>query len=502
MNDSAYPVASATLARGVAQSGLYRAVWRWHFYAGLIALPFLILLAVTGGLYLLRDQIDGFIHSDLKQVERQASAPLAPQALVAAALAAQPGTAFRYTPAPSATASTEVGIRATDGQRLVAYINPYDGRALGTLPDKGTIMWFIRQLHSLSWFGPIANGMIEIVAGWSILLVGTGLYLWWPRGQSSGVVTVRGSPRKRPFWRDLHGVLGLFTAGFIVFLAVTGMPWSIFWGSYANQWANGNNFGYPAGVRVSLPVSGTRLNQSGPVSWSLEQARLPESHIPGPASPEAHDHGASAPEAHHHVMPEPSALEPEPHHPGAPSANQPSTTSAPNAPPIGLDAAVAIFNRLGLAPGYAVALPAGATGVYTGSVYPDDLARQRVVHLDQYSGTPLLDMSYADYGLLGRGLEWGINVHMGQQYGLVNKLVLLAACLGIVALAISGGVMWWKRRPAGALGIPPAPADRRLMLGVAAILAIGGVIFPLVGASMLAMGALDALFGYRRAMRR
>ncbi|MBG3849539.1 hypothetical protein I4699_04475, partial [Xanthomonas hortorum pv. carotae] len=26
----------------------YRAVWRWHFYAGLLVLPFIIWLALTG----------------------------------------------------------------------------------------------------------------------------------------------------------------------------------------------------------------------------------------------------------------------------------------------------------------------------------------------------------------------------------------------------------------------------------------------------------------------
>ncbi len=36
---------------------IYRAVWRWHFYAGLIVIPFLISLAVTGGLYLFKDEI-------------------------------------------------------------------------------------------------------------------------------------------------------------------------------------------------------------------------------------------------------------------------------------------------------------------------------------------------------------------------------------------------------------------------------------------------------------
>ena len=43
-------------------SSLYRTVWRWHFYAGLLVLPFLILLAVTGGLYLFKDEINGVIY--------------------------------------------------------------------------------------------------------------------------------------------------------------------------------------------------------------------------------------------------------------------------------------------------------------------------------------------------------------------------------------------------------------------------------------------------------
>jgi len=31
-----------------ASSKLYRAIWRWHFYAGLFVVPFLMMLAITG----------------------------------------------------------------------------------------------------------------------------------------------------------------------------------------------------------------------------------------------------------------------------------------------------------------------------------------------------------------------------------------------------------------------------------------------------------------------
>ena len=105
----------------------------------------------------------------------------------------------------------------------------------------------------------------------------TGIYLWWPRGRRGGVMTVRATPAKRLFWRDLHAVTGIFVGGFILFLAMTGMPWSTLWGSKVNELANGHNFGYPDGVRVNVPVSDERLAEREMTTWSLEQARLPES---------------------------------------------------------------------------------------------------------------------------------------------------------------------------------------------------------------------------------
>lgn len=491
MSDIAHPTHGAIARPRVGPSDLYRAVWRWHFYAGLFVLPFLVLLAVTGGIYLFRHNLDPLVHRGLMRVQARATPPHTPQELVAAALAAHPGAAFRYIPPPSPVASAEVGVKGVAGGRTVVYVDPYDARVLGELPDKGTAMWVVRGLHSLAVVGPVARGLIEIAGGWSILLVGTGLYLWWPRPRPGGerggvtarggVVTVRGTPRRRVFWRDLHAVTGAVIGGVLVFLAVTGMPWSVVWGAYANQWANGTNFGYPAGVRVSLPMSDLSLAAVGPTNWTLQEARLPRSTAAGPPVGDGDEHAGHA----------------GPADPASPRAEAPAgapTRGGEAARAIGLDAAVAAFDRLGLAPGYAVALPSGPTGVYTGSVYPDDLARQQVVHLDQYSGESLLDVGYAEYGPLGRALEWGINVHMGQQWGLANRLVLLAVCAATVLLCVGSAVMWWKRRPRGSLGVPPLPSDRRVLRGVVALLAVGGVIFPLVGLSLLVVLALDAAF--------
>lgn len=445
----------------------HRAVWRWHFYAGLLVLPLLIWLALTGGLFVFKTQIDGYFHRELKTVTSTTAATQSPDAIVAAALAAHPGTWFKVVPAAQADASVEVGVATAAGERLSVYVDPHDARVLGHLSDQGSVAWTIRRLHSLKFFGPIARGFVELAAGWAVLLVATGVYLWWPRGRRGGVLSVRGRPRQRVFWRDLHAVTGVLVGAALVFLALTGLPWSVLWGAQVNRWANGSNFGYPAGVRVQVPMSAARVADDAPTTWSLAQARVPRSAPPDEHA--GHDgHGG------HAAMTD--------------------AADAPVATAIDLATAMAIVERLGIAPGYTLTPPRGPTGVYTASVYPDDLARQRVIHLDRYSGRPLLDMRYADYGPLGRWLEWGINVHLGQEFGVPNQIVLVAACLGIVLLCLSGAVMWWKRRPAGALGVPPPPADRRTLAGVTALLAVGGVAFPLVGASMLVVLAVDRLF--------
>jgi uncharacterized iron-regulated membrane protein len=77
---------------------------------------------------------------------------------------------------------------------------------------------------------------------------------------------------------------------------------------------------------------------------------------------------------------------------------------------------------------------------------------------------------------------------------------MLAGCLGIIVLTISAPVMWWKRRPKGSFGLPPAAASKRAVAGVLAIMAIAGVLYPLVGLSIL--GALIVERLYELARRR
>ncbi|KQT54289.1 hypothetical protein ASG43_01320 [Aureimonas sp. Leaf454] len=439
------PTSASTLAYDT-----YRAIWRWHFYAGLIAVPFMILLAVTGSLYLFRDEIDETIFSHRNVVAEQASPMLAPSRLAEAARSAVPGsrlTAYREPSGPQASA--RISLETDDGP-VYAFVDPYDGRVLGSVAKSAEFNEVVRQLHSLAFFGPYANRLIEAIAGFAIILVVSGFYLWWPRRQSGGVLTVRGTPAKRVFWRDTHAVTGAVAGLLIAFLALSGLPWSSVWGGQLTRIAVATGTGYPAALWDEVPTSGEHAEHAmETVGWTMESSPMPTSS------------GAMA---------QGGSME-----------------------PISLDRAVAIAREKGLAPRFEVSVPAAETGVYTAAIFPDDLDAVRTIHIDQYSGEPLVDVRYADYGSTAKLTELGINIHMGQEFGLANQLLMLATCLAIVLSSVSALVMWLKRRPSGRLGVPPYPASRRVYGSLWAMAVVFGVLFPLSGILMVAMLAFDLL---------
>ncbi|WP_420343151.1 PepSY-associated TM helix domain-containing protein [Paenirhodobacter sp.] len=447
---------NSSTQRGAQPSALYRMLWRWHFFAGLLTLPFVLILCITGAIYLFKDEINDRAYPGLRFVTPEAQAPQPASALIAAASAAQPGTVKTYLPAAAPGRSAEVRIATPEGGKASVFVNPWTAQVLGQQGDGGAAgspaMLLVRKLHSLKYFGWVTERIIEGVAGWMILLSASGLYLWWPRGQTGGVVSVRGTPRKRVFWRDAHAVTGVFAAGFILFLALTGLPWSGCWGAKFYDFAYRAGMGMPDGYWDSVPVSTVPVKEVvDHAPWIMENQPVPLS-------------------------------------------------SAAAGIPAKIDDVIATVEARGLAPGYALSIPAKPTGVFTTSVYPDDITRERVIHLDQYSGQVLFDMGLAELGLFGRLAEWGISFHMGQAFGRTNQLILLVALIAIAGLPLSGVVMWWKRRPAGRLAAPRLPVAEGAPWVLLSMAVVAGLFFPMVGLSMLVFAAVElAGLGLRRA---
>ena len=316
-----------------AQTALYRAVCRWHFLAGLFALPFLLNMAIIGGLYLFAPEINHIL---------QRASVLVPKAAEATQ-----GEVMGLTLPSGPDKSVEMLILTGAGEsRTTAYADPYDGRLLGTIPAGG-VMQIVRKIHSLQYFGFWASCLVEIAAGWAIVLALSGIFLWWPRGRKGGVVTIRATPRYRMFWRDLHAVTGLFVSSIIVFLAATRMPWSMFWGNYVQGWTTAAGLGQPNPPAEVVP------------DWMFATGKV-----------KRHVHGGAAPAANL-----PWALE---------KAVPPQSMPAAR-PSISLDQAVAAFATMGLEKPYDIALPQGPKGAFTATTDPPRVEETRTVYLDQYS---------------------------------------------------------------------------------------------------------------------
>ncbi len=436
---------SFAAAPASAPSPLYRAIWRWHFYAGLLSVPFMILLAVTGSVYLFKNEINRTVFAHRTVVPAEAAPMRRPGQLAEDALAAVPGARLKAYAEPAGPTSSALVTLQRDGARTLVYLNPYTGQVLDAVEAATEPMFVVRKLHSLAYFGDAATYVIEAVGGFALILVVTGLYLWWPRGRTGGVMSLRGTPGKRIWWRDLHAVTGAVAGVVIFFLAATGMPWSKFWGAHLQSYASRAGVGYPTALWDDVPSSTVPMSDAtSRPGWVVATAPVPASTPTGAA-------------------------------------------------PISLDRAVASARGLGIARGFEVSVPGDGTGVYTAAIYPGDLAQERTIHLDQYTGKPLVDLAFKDYGPVGKGIEFGINVHMGQQWGRLNQLVMLATCLAIILSSVAAVMMWWKRRPAGRVGVPPYPAEARVYRALWVAAAALGAAFPVTGLAILLMLAVDCL---------
>lgn len=502
----------AARAAGAVQPG-YRTLWLWHFYAVLFVMPFLIVLAITGTIYCFQPQIEPLLYPHRLVVAPEAKPRLPTDALLARAQAALPPGArpLRAHIEADPARSAEFVFALEGGARESVYLNPYSGEVLGTLDVEHRFMQVDRMLHRKLLLGKPGELLMELAACWTLVMIGTGVALWWPRlagernatpGAGRGptlraALWPRFSATGRPFWKSLHSVIGIWLAVGALAFVLSGLPWTGSWGKQFKALATRASLGAPRGAwGGGLPIKST----------------LPAGQSTTAAASAGHaDHADMAEHAGHDMASMPGMVMddlPLPNVPwavGAVPVPQSPEARTPPATRWTLDQVVAQMRALGVESDYDIALPATATGVYVVSYFPADPKAERTIYLDQYSGKVLKDIRYADYGAVSQAISYGTSLHMGRYFGLANQLICAAISLGLAALAVTGFAMWWLRRPAradraaGGLGAPSreraAPPMRAWKTGLAVL----GAIFPLMGATIVAVWVLDWLaFGRSR----
>jgi len=433
------------------RQAIYQSMWRWHFYAGIIFAPFLIILAFSGAVYLFKPQIEGYLYKDMLTVREVGTTPLLPSEIIGKMMDRYPDATISSITLSDLPNASDVMSVNLNGTMTTMYVNPYTGDVLGVLNSNETFSAFFKKMHSeLVIGGTWANRLVELAACWGIILLLTGLFLWFPRNKASiwGTILPRLSkPGSRIFWRDLHAIPAFWLSLLITLLIATGLPWSGVFGGQIDKLANSTNtntppYAYSFGEKPNSVTVAKDIAEDLP--WAVESLPVPSSASSGYL-------------------------------------------------PLNIDHVVHIANNQNVLLPYTITTPQGETGVFTLSTSHVKPGNNATLHIDQYSGAVLTDVRYSDYGIMAKAISLGIAFHEGKLFGLANQIIGLIACLGLIVIAVSSYIMWKKRKPKAKLGAPTQPQNKKVTFAIFLMMLICGAIMPLVGLSILVVLILDVL---------
>jgi uncharacterized iron-regulated membrane protein len=107
------------------------------------------------------------------------------------------------------------------------------------------------------------------------------------------------------------------------------------------------------------------------------------------------------------------------------------------------------------------------------------------------TGAPVSRETFADKHPMDRVVGYGVAWHEGQLFGWINQLFGVATALMMITLAVSGFLMWRRRRPAGLLGAPPLPPVPARIRGAALLILALAVLLPLLAASLILLWLVE-----------
>jgi uncharacterized iron-regulated membrane protein len=427
----------------------YRAVWRWHFYAGLFCIPFLIVLSITGAIYLFKPQVESWIDRPYDSLEIEGRAHGADDQ-VRAALSAIPGSTFHSYEMPQDDHAAARVIVRHEGKATRAYVHPVTLRVLKVVGEDDRFMKVLFRIHGELLLGNRGSALVELAASWAIIMIVTGLYLWWPRGAKGlgGVVYPRLGRSSRMFWRDLHGVTGVWISGLALFLLLSGLPWAKFWGDYLKT------------VRSLGGTAVGRQDWTNGRSTPLDPAMAGESGEHG-----GHRSGAGGGG-------------------GRGRGDRPIDLAA-------LDRIVAAVLPLRLPPPVVIAPPGRGSTEWSAKSMTANRPLRVDLTVDGATGKIGNRQDFRDRHVIDRIVGVGIAAHEGQLFGWPNQLLGLITAAGLILLSVSSVVLWWRRRERGVLGAPKIAVSPRFSAGLLVIVGIFGLYLPMFGASLITVKLIE-----------
>ncbi|MBC2607853.1 PepSY-associated TM helix domain-containing protein [Pelagicoccus albus] len=407
---------------------IYQAVWRWHFWAGLISAPFLIIMSLTGAIYVFEDELAPIFHPELYLVEPAENTVSLERIRsdLAIELPDHELHNFHFPENKSRSWSALVEEENKSGEhefRRVFY-DQYRGQILGHVSTKEGFFPVVLRIHRTFLAGETGRYLAEVSTCWGIVSILAGLYLWWPRKKEKvkGVWIPRTKGSFRTILRDWHTVPGMYVSLFVLLIMLTGLLFTNVWGR-----------AYMIGNALS--------------------GGFPEFYISPPKS-------ADAPEGVKQISPDKA-----------------------------LSIAKAAYPNFG-ATDFTLDLPHPGTNDAFSVL--GDITRPfediGAVFIDQHTGEILLSTSSESFPLPTHLTLLFYPIHTGSIFGLGTKVLAVLSCLLITAMSATGVWIWWRRRPQGKLGAPRRPVGNEVPRWIAWFTIALAIFLPTVGATLLLIG--------------
>jgi len=220
-------------------------MWKWHFIAGIILMPLILLLTLTGSIYLFKNIYETYTNKEILQVnilEKRLS--YEKQLKIVTSYAKNTPSKFILPTKKDEATIFEVGKWS---KKRTIMLDPYTGEIRADFKATDTLMHKIKKLHGELLLGKVGTKVVELTASWTVVLILTGLYIWWPKNgwQLRGFFTVRLNSGKRVFFRDIHAVTAFWLSIFLLITLAGGLPWTDVWGSGFKKVQKMTNSGYP-----------------------------------------------------------------------------------------------------------------------------------------------------------------------------------------------------------------------------------------------------------------
>jgi len=213
---------------------LKKAIRIVHLWVGLAAGTVLFVVAVTGTLLVFRDELEPLIYHRELFVPGVQEQRLSMDELIRIARQRLPHdsiTKIRLFDRPDRTVLFRMENNHPGSPRMLISIDPYTGRMLKVRHYDRWFFESVEQIHRYLLLGPRGKIITGISCASLLIMLLSGLVLWWPAGRNAVRQRFRvklSASRKRRNW-DLHAVIGFYAAPLLIITVVTGLTMSYKW---------------------------------------------------------------------------------------------------------------------------------------------------------------------------------------------------------------------------------------------------------------------------------